>query len=49
MVSQVMEYLDNIVTRLVDKCLSASPSYGELTADNDVITVDSDIITIDSE
>jgi hypothetical protein len=44
-----MEYLDNIVTRLVEKCISDSPSYGELTADNDIITVDNDIITVDQE
>lgn len=44
-----MEYLDNIVTRLVEKCISDSPSYGELTADNDIITVDTDLITTDQD
>lgn len=44
-----MEYLDNIITRLSEKCDEVSPSYGYLTADNDIITVDSDIITVDQE
>lgn len=51
-----MEYLDNIITRLAEKCTSVSPSgYGgpfivdtsEITADSDLITIDSDIITAD--
>jgi len=49
MVSQVMEYFDNIITRLSQKCDAVSPSYGYLTADNDIITVDIDIITVDQE
>ena len=44
-----MEYLDNIITRLSEKCNEASPSYGYLTADNDIITVDSDLITTDMD
>jgi hypothetical protein len=44
-----MEYLDNIITRQSEKCDEASPSYGYLTADNDIITVDIDTITIDQE
>jgi len=44
-----MEYLDNIITRLSEKCDEASPSYGYLTADNDVILVDTDLITVDQD
>ena len=44
-----MEYLDNIITRHAEKCDEASPSYGYLTADNDIITVDSDLITTDMD
>ena len=44
-----MEYLDNIITRLSEKCDEASPSYGYLMADNDIITVDSDLITTDMD
>lgn len=44
-----MEYLDNIITRLSEKCDEASPSYGYLTADNDIITTDSDLITTDMD
>jgi hypothetical protein len=44
-----MEYLDNIITRLSEKCDEASPSYGYLTADNDIITVDTDLITVDQD
>jgi hypothetical protein len=52
-----MEYLDNIITRLAEKCTSISPSVGydgpfivdtsEITVDSDQITVDSTIISVD--
>lgn len=43
-----MEYLDNLITRLAEKCTEVSPSGygGPYTVDSDV-TVDSDL-TIDS-
>jgi hypothetical protein len=44
-----MEYMDNIITRHAEKCDEASPSYGYLTADNDIITVDTDLITVDQD
>lgn len=45
-----MEYLDNITTRLAEKCAEASPSGygGPYTADSTVVTADSDIITVDT-
>jgi len=51
-----MEYLDNLITRLAEKCLGVSPSgYGgpfivdtsDITADSTEITVDSTLITGD--
>jgi len=44
-----MEYLDNLITRLAEKCTEVSPSGygGPYTADSTEITADSEI-TIDS-
>lgn len=45
-----MEYLDNLVTRLAEKCAAISPSGGgALTVDIDWITVDDDTITVDQD
>lgn len=46
-----MQYLDDLITRLAEKCTAISPSGygGPYTVDNDVITVDSDLISIDEE
>ena len=47
---RIMQYLDDIITRLALKCAGVSPSGygGPYTTDLDTVTVDSDIITIDS-
>lgn len=49
-----MQYLDDIITRLAEKCVGTSPSgYGgpfiedTVTADSILITVDSTLITAD--
>jgi len=48
----IMEYLDNLITRLAAKCVGVSPggSYvdGIITVDSTIVTVDSDIITVDN-
>ena len=50
-----MQYIDDLITRLVYKCLETSPSggfggdvdAGSTYADSTEITVDSDIVTVD--
>ena len=47
-----MEYLDNLITRLAEKCTTISPSGGYAgsfggTVDSTEITVDSTIVTSD--
>ncbi len=42
-----MQYLEDLLTRYVEKCLEGSPT-GGITVDTDLITVDSDLITVDT-
>jgi hypothetical protein len=46
-----MEYLDNLITRLAQKCIGVSPGDSDdlitVTADSTLITVDSTLITSD--
>lgn len=50
---QVMQYLDDLITRMAIKCAAISPSGGgsgsDLTVDIDWISVDNDIITSDED
>jgi hypothetical protein len=45
-----MQYIDDLITRWVEKCSVLSPSGGEvsMTADSTEVTVDSTEITVDS-
>ena len=45
-----MQYIDDLITRWVEKCsvLSPSGSEGTVTADSTEVTVDSTEITVDS-
>ena len=45
-----MQYLDDIITRLAEKCTAVSPSGygGPYTVDDTTITVDDTTITVDS-
>lgn len=44
-----MEYLDNLYTRLVEKCSVVSPSGWSVTVDNLDLTIDNTFIPVDSE